>query len=286
MYGKLFGQFLYDQGVISKAQLRDALLQQDKINHPLGVLALEQDMLVPEQLRKLLALQKRSDKQLGLLAIEQGYLNAEQIDFLVNIQKRAHLFIGDILVRQGSVSPEVLQTQLTLFHEFNREIASRIKNRLKSLPASVLIEHILETTQAYVSRAICGKAKATDILSCHHPDLKDTCITAHLTLHVAACRVHISFGFSLDRREALSLCYCLTDRSIQGQNRVSSVIGEYADSLGYLVDNVLRRSGYPVTNSRMTMHTDTEPARNAMFCLRMSTTIGPFILFFNIIPLD
>jgi hypothetical protein len=64
------------------------------------------------------------------------------------------------------------------------------------------------------------------------------------------------------------------------------VIGEYADSLGYLVDNALRRAGYPVTSSCMTMHTDTEPARNAMLCLRMSTTIGPFVLFFNIIPLD
>ncbi len=286
MYGKLFGQFLYDQGVVSKSQLRDGLLQQDRINHPLGILAMEQDMLTPKQLRELLALQKRSAKQFGRLAVEQGYLRPEQVDFLVSIQQRAHLFIGDILVRQGSVSPEVLQTQLTLFHEFNRKIESRIKNQLRRLPASVLIERILETTQAYVSRAICGKAKATDILSCNHPDLKETFITAYLTLHVTACNLQIGFGFSLDRREALSLCYCLTDRSIHGQNRVTSVLEEYAESLGYLVDNALRRAGYPVTSSCMTMHTDAAPARNSMLCLHMNTTIGPFVLFFTIIPSD
>jgi hypothetical protein len=286
MYGKLFGQFLYDQGVISKSQLKDGLLQQDKVNQTMGILALEQGMLLPEQLREILALQKKTDKRIGQLAIEKGYLDAEQVDHLLKIQQRAHLFIGDILVRQGSVSPEVLHSQLTLFHQSNQEIAARIKEQLASFPSPILFEHILETAQSYISRAICGKAKATDILPCEQLDLENIFVTTEITWDLAASRSRIGFGFSLDRREALSLCYCLTDRSIQGQNRIVSVMEEYAESLGYLIDKVLRRSGHLVNDNSITMHTDAGPARTAMRCLRLSTTIGPFILFFNIIPLD
>jgi hypothetical protein len=286
MYGKLFGQFLYDQGVISKSQLTNGLLQQDKVNQAMGVLALEQGMLLPEQLRELLALQKKSDKRIGQLAIEQGYLDTEQVDHLLKIQQRAHLFIGDILVRQGSVSPEVLQTQLTLFHRSNQEIAARIKEGLANLAFPVPLEPVLETAQSFISRAICGKAKATDILSCGQLDLENIFVTTELTWNMAAFSSRISFGFSLDRREALSLCYCLTDRSIHGQNRVTTVMQEYAESLGYLIDNALRRSGYPVNDNDISMYTDAGPARTAMLCLRLSTTIGPFVLFFNTIPLD
>ena len=286
MYGKLFGQFLYDQGIITKGELKDGLLKQDTVNHPLGILALEQDMLIPEQLREILAFQKKSNQRLGQIAIDHGYLDSEQVAQLLAIQQKAHLFLGEILVRQGTVSPDVLHAQLALFHAHNRELETRFKERLRTIRTPIPLQLILETIQSYFSRAICGKAKATAILPCDDMNLKNMFITAAIARDMAACESRIILGFTLGRREALSLCYCLTDTSIHGQNRVAAVVENYAESLGYLIDNTLRRAGYPVPHSRISMYTDAGPALNAELCIHMNTTIGPLILFFNTIPLD
>jgi hypothetical protein len=287
MYGKLFGQFLYDQGIIAKADLKKALLMQDSINQPLGILALEQEMLTPTQLQELLTISRKSTKKFGQIAIEHGFLTQEQINHLVAIQDRSHLFLGEMLIRQGSLSPEILQASLKRFHAANRDVASQVMEATRQhMPPNIPIQLILEIFQSYLSRAICGTAKATEVLSCTKAPMKNAFATVRLVRDLPSLASRLLFGFTLDKREALSLCYCLTDKSIPDNTRAIRVLLEYAETLGYLVDTGLRKQGFPEAMTQTRMCGACDPPWHADVCIRMSTTIGPLILFFQTIPAD
>ncbi|GAU07924.1 hypothetical protein [Desulfoplanes formicivorans] len=286
MYGKLFGQFLYDQGIISKSDLKKALLMQDTINQPLGILALEQGMLSPEQLREILDILPKSTKRFGQLAIDHGFLTSKQVNQLLAIQEQSHLFLGEMLIRQGSLSPETLQASLTRFHAANRDVASRVMEASRHVHMAIPLKLILAIFQSYMSRAICGTAKATEVLSCGHPIMSNGFVTAHFVRDMAPRASRLLFGFTMGKREALSLCYCLTDKSIHDQGRAVLVLQEYAETLGYLIDTELRKQGFPESMTHIHMHDDTEPPRHADLCIRMSTTIGPLVLFFKTLSQD
>ena len=282
MYGKLFGQFLYDKGLISTSQLKDALIRQDRTGQAIGILALEQHMLTKDQVQTILTRQRRSTKYFGSIAIELGYLDQDQITRLLDLQRSAHLHLSDILVREGYIDIADLATHIALFHQENNKVECAVRQQLTATGHGTLYESILATFQSYFSRAICGTAKAQDSHALPERFHKDIFLSALLTRNIVSPTAQLVFGFSLDRRTAFSLCYCLSDRVMHSWERICAVFEEYCQSLGYLVDNQLRNAGHAPSEGTVDIVPNTPILHGTPLILPFTSTIGPFLLFLNI----
>lgn len=282
MYGKLFGQFLYDKGIISTSQLKDALFRQDRTGQAIGIIALEQHMLSREQVQTILTRQRRSPKYFGHIAIELGYLNQDQVTHLLELQQSAHLHLSDILVREGYINITDLATHIALFHQENKKIESAVQQQLAATGHGGLYETIIATFQSYFSRAICGRAKGLGTHSLQETFHEEIFISALLTRNIISPTAQLDFGFSLNRRTAFSLSYCLSNRVIRSWERICAVLEEYCQSLGYLVDTQLRNAGHAPSQSAVSFVSTTPPLHGAPLLLPFTSTIGPFLFFLNI----
>jgi hypothetical protein len=286
MYGKLFGQYLYDKGVISTSQLKDALIRQDRTGQAIGILSLEQQILTKDQVLTILAKQRRSTKYFGEIAIELGYLNQNQVTHLLDLQRTAHLHLSDILITEGYIDIADLATHSAHFHQENKEIEYAIREQLVTTGHAPLYEIILSTFQSYFSRAICGRAKALSAHSLPETFNKDIFVSALMTRNIVSPAAQLSFGFSLDRRTAFSLCYCLSNRVMHSWERICGVLKEYCQSLGYLVDNQLRNAGHAPSQGDINFFSKVPLLHGTPLFLSFTSTIGPFPVFLNITNLS
>jgi hypothetical protein len=131
---QLFGQIALKIGVLTKAQLAEALeLQRFARDHkPLGTMLIELKLLSPEQLDLILREQKRmldeansrvkavrEDNLFGKVALRLGFLNEKQLSECLALQDQLphdrFMRLGDIMVIKGHLTVEqvrkVLETQ-------------------------------------------------------------------------------------------------------------------------------------------------------------------------------
>ncbi len=101
MFTQFFGNYLLNKGLVTAAQLSDALSIQKQTRLKLGVLAINAGYMTPEQVERVHAEQQRADKRMGDIAVEMGYLTEAQVDELLHAQGAAHLQLGQALVDSG-----------------------------------------------------------------------------------------------------------------------------------------------------------------------------------------
>ncbi len=104
MFTQFFGNYLLNKGLVSPAQLSDALAVQKQTRLRLGVLAINAGYMTPEQVERVHAEQQRVDKRIGDIACDMGYLTPAQVDELLSSQGAAHLQLGQALVNSGAMT--------------------------------------------------------------------------------------------------------------------------------------------------------------------------------------
>ena len=99
---------LVDGGHISADQLMAAMRRQVSLRHPIGQLAVENEMMRMGEVFDVLAQQRTSREPFGQLAMRMGYLSREQLGELILQQLDGVPTVTEILVRQGCVSQETI----------------------------------------------------------------------------------------------------------------------------------------------------------------------------------
>jgi len=104
-----FGQFLINEGIVSDADIVEALNIQRRRTTPIGELATKHGMLTVEDVFNILNKQTDSTKRFGEIAVELGYITEESVGILLRIQKESRARIGEILVEGKKVDHDVME---------------------------------------------------------------------------------------------------------------------------------------------------------------------------------
>ncbi|WP_153306864.1 hypothetical protein [Desulfonatronum thioautotrophicum] len=134
-----FGHYLLQAGIISEAQLQEALVFQEQHNQLLGELALARDYMTVEQVRETAAEQKIMDLPFGVIALRKAYLSPKQLDDLLFSQVVATTHIGEALVELGHLPAMELSRLLQTFNLNELERNHEIQTQLHALPQSVVV---------------------------------------------------------------------------------------------------------------------------------------------------
>jgi hypothetical protein len=122
----MFGRHLVQRGVVSDAIVLAAVRRQAKLRHPLGEIALMEEVLTEDQVHEVLEAQESDERPFGELAIEAGYLTPETLRALLDTQSRGIPRIGEILVNMGAFDRRVLERELRLAAAFSAGRRDRV----------------------------------------------------------------------------------------------------------------------------------------------------------------
>jgi hypothetical protein len=112
-HGRRFGELLIDEGLITPAQLREALEAQTALEdyQPLGQILVNRGWLTRAQLLGLLR-RHRKGARLGELLVRAGRITAEQLESALARQKTAPQPLGHALRSLGFVTEEMIREAL------------------------------------------------------------------------------------------------------------------------------------------------------------------------------
>jgi len=163
MSAKFIGQFLLENGSITREALLAATEHQQRVNLTLGALAIARGLLSTAQADTINFEQQRTDKRFGEIALEKNLLNAQQVNELLRMQKEQRVFIGEILIEQGHISREIFESELELFKQEQERSAELVKVDLSSLPQREVIEDFLDMTLKIMLRMAKEQVKITSV---------------------------------------------------------------------------------------------------------------------------
>lgn len=109
MLDRLIGNYLIDQGMLTKIQLSDAYKRQEAGRAKLGVIAVAEKLMTIAQAEQVNALQSSMDKLFGDIAIEKGYLSETQVSRLLELQGNTYLAFLQAIVDLGFLTMEQLK---------------------------------------------------------------------------------------------------------------------------------------------------------------------------------
>ena len=141
MFTQLFGNYLLNKGLVSSAQLSQALEAQKKTRVKLGVLAINAGYMTAAQVDEAHAEQQRADKRFGDICVEKGFLSAAQVDELLGKQGQAHLQLGQALVDSGAMTNTSFADALSAYKaenslsdvDFNDKSGSKVDELIAKL---------------------------------------------------------------------------------------------------------------------------------------------------------
>lgn len=112
---KFFGQFLVEQGHISREQLLAAIDLQKTTNLKFGEMALKMGLLNEDQIVRVHNAQHSDDQRFGDIAVRIGLLTEAQVQEVLGRQQDTYLYLGAALVQVGALSEEALEAHLAAF---------------------------------------------------------------------------------------------------------------------------------------------------------------------------
>lgn len=115
----MIGNYLVDNGKITRDQLQKVLEKQDSVRVKLGLIAVEEGLMTIEQTDEVNTLQAVMDMRFGDIAVEQGYLTEEQVGKLLKLQGNAYLMFMQALVDEYLVTMEEIDWLLNDFKRIN-----------------------------------------------------------------------------------------------------------------------------------------------------------------------
>lgn len=112
---KFFGQFLVEQGSVSREALLKAIELQEQKNLKLGEMAVEMGYVTQSDIDRAHNAQLSKDLKLGDMLVEMGILTIDQLNEVITRQKNTHLYIGEALVLINALTSSQLQQHLEAF---------------------------------------------------------------------------------------------------------------------------------------------------------------------------
>ncbi|HIC91478.1 MAG TPA: hypothetical protein EYP21_05360 [Syntrophaceae bacterium] len=143
---RFFGQYLLQKGKITREQLLEAVDMQNKINLPLGSIAVDKGLLTSEEVKRIHNEQKRQDKKFGEIALQFGYLTEKQLENLLKEQKESRIYLGEALVQCGHLTSEELEEELSAFKREQEREEEEIKKLLSEVKDREVIETFIDLT--------------------------------------------------------------------------------------------------------------------------------------------
>lgn len=119
MISYLLGNYLVEEGIMTKEQLSHVVSMQEKIRVKLGLIAVSEGMLTLDQADAINRLQQTMDKRFGDIAVEMGYLTDAQVGSLLKMQGNEYLTFAQTLVDEGIVSMDKIQLVLRSYQVEN-----------------------------------------------------------------------------------------------------------------------------------------------------------------------
>ena len=130
MLDRLLGNYLVDQGLLTKMQLAEVYRRQDAGRAKLGVIAVAEKLMTIAQAEQVNTLQSSMDKRFGDIAIERGYLNEAQVSRLLELQGNNYLIFLQSIVDLGFLTMERLEAaeeEYQKLHGFTESDMSALK---------------------------------------------------------------------------------------------------------------------------------------------------------------
>lgn len=109
MISYLLGNYLVEEGLMTKDQLKHVISVQEQIRVKLGLIAVSEGMLTIDQADAINRMQQTMDKRFGDIAVEKGYLTEAQVGSLLKMQGNEYLTFAQTLVDEGIVTMDKLQ---------------------------------------------------------------------------------------------------------------------------------------------------------------------------------
>lgn len=110
-----FGMHLLERKTIGQTALLKALDLQQKLQEPLGTIALRQRLLSAQQVLHLVNAQRYDRRRFGTLAVEHRWLTDEQVTSLLAEQRDSRPRIGQLLVSIRAIDRKTLAHELELY---------------------------------------------------------------------------------------------------------------------------------------------------------------------------
>ncbi len=175
---KFLGQYLLEQGLLSREQLLEALDAQRQCSPMLGELAVELGLIDARQAQTINDRQRQEDKRFGDIAAELGLLDAAQIDQLLALQKARRKLFGEILIERGMLTPVQLNQALA---EQQAERASAEQGYQQAIASHALNREIalaIDTANKQFTRILKSRSQFSAVLDAAgaHPHWASACI--------------------------------------------------------------------------------------------------------------
>ncbi len=119
-----FGQYLVEQGIVSRDLLLQAIALQEKNNLSFGDTAVVMGLLTSADADRINQAQRNQDMRIGDLSVQMGILTEDKVMAILAEQKRRHLYIGEAVVSVGGLTTEGLDRYLKEFKDDQAKYAT------------------------------------------------------------------------------------------------------------------------------------------------------------------
>lgn len=116
MNSQRFGQFLVSRGLLTEADLAEAVDIQHKRQSLLGQVAIREQYMTVRQVMDVLRSQAGTSLPFGTVAVQLGYLDEPDVEELLALQANTRPKLADILIEQGRLTVETYLATVDEFH--------------------------------------------------------------------------------------------------------------------------------------------------------------------------
>ncbi|MEM9607586.1 MAG: methyl-accepting chemotaxis protein [Actinomycetota bacterium] len=99
----LAGEMLVQRGLVTEAQLADALAEQRESGRRIGEILVEMTGVSPGRVLASVGYTRRSDEPLGAYLVATGHVSAAQLDQALAEQRRTGQLLGEVLMASGQI---------------------------------------------------------------------------------------------------------------------------------------------------------------------------------------
>ncbi len=149
---KFFGQFLLEKNIIKPEELLEAVKYQESHNLRFGEYAQLKGYIAKQDVKTILNEQKRTDMQFGELAVKLNIMTVDQIQEILTMQKNDHILIGQALVQKGFITTEILEREVALFNEDQRQYITGEIMITAEVDNPEVIKDFVDITQKMIRR--------------------------------------------------------------------------------------------------------------------------------------
>jgi len=151
---KFFGQYLIEQGAITRDGLLKAVDLQEKVNLKFGDMARSLGLITNADIERVHDAQRIKDMQFGDMCLNLGIITREQMQQVLAKQKSTHLFIGEALVKVKAISEADLERHLAAFKTDQAPYDVQATAIPAGVPHTELMEITADLTYKIFSRVV------------------------------------------------------------------------------------------------------------------------------------